>query len=335
MNKLLDCIINKNSSLIPIWFMRQAGRYLPEFREIRKRNQNFIELCLNPELVKEITLQPIKRFNLDATIIFSDILMIPYGLGQDVKFIKGTGPILGDIELDKIIGNTNENFINKISEVYEGINKVKKITKSESLIGFTGAPWTLLVYMLNKKSPKKDFKFDEIIKNEVLTNKLLDKIQETICLHIKKQVEAGANIIQIFDSWAGLIPDTELQKYCFSPTSKIVEYTKSLKVPVICFPKGIGKNYENFCSVVKPDCISLDYGVDPEWIKEKSGGITIQGGMDPNILLLDREKIKNTIDKYLKIFSGYPYIFNLGHGVLPETKPEIIEYVVKVIRNRK
>ena len=335
MNKLLDCIINKNSSLIPIWFMRQAGRYLPEFREIRKRNQNFIELCLNPELVKEITLQPIKRFNLDATIIFSDILMIPYGLGQDVKFIKGTGPILGDIELDKIIGNTNENFINKISEVYEGINKVKKITKSESLIGFTGAPWTLLVYMLNKKSPKKDFKFDEIIKNEVLTNKLLDKLQETICLHIKKQVEAGANIIQIFDSWAGLIPDTELQKYCFSPTSKIVEYTKSLKVPVICFPKGIGKNYENFCSVVKPDCISLDYGVDPEWIKEKSGGITIQGGMDPNILLLDREKIKNTIDKYLKIFSGYPYIFNLGHGVLPETKPEIIEYVVKVIRNRK
>tara|TARA_B100000700_G_scaffold143670_1_gene159634 strand:+ start:28 stop:1035 length:1008 start_codon:yes stop_codon:yes gene_type:complete len=335
MNKLLDCIINKNSSLIPIWFMRQAGRYLPEFREIRKRNQNFIELCLNPELVKEITLQPIKRFNLDATIIFSDILMIPYGLGQDVKFIKGTGPILGDIELDKIIGNTNENFINKISEVYEGINKVKKITKSESLIGFTGAPWTLLVYMLNKKSPKKNFKFDEIIKNKVLTNKLLDKIQETICLHIKKQVEAGANIIQIFDSWAGLIPDTELQKYCFSPTSKIVEYTKSLKVPVICFPKGIGKNYENFCSVVKPDCISLDYGVDPEWIKEKSGGITIQGGMDPNILLLDREKIKNTIDKYLKIFSGYPYIFNLGHGVLPETKPEIIEYVVKVIRNRK
>jgi len=315
--------------------MRQAGRYLPEFREIRKRNQNFIELCLNPELVKEITLQPIKRFNLDATIIFSDILMIPYGLGQDVKFIKGTGPILGDIELDKIIGNTNENFINKISEVYEGINKVKKITKSESLIGFTGAPWTLLVYMLNKKSPKKNFKFDEIIKNKVLTNKLLDKIQETICLHIKKQVEAGANIIQIFDSWAGLIPDTELQKYCFSPTSKIVEYTKSLKVPVICFPKGIGKNYENFCSVVKPDCISLDYGVDPEWIKEKSGGITIQGGMDPNILLLDREKIKNTIDKYLKIFSGYPYIFNLGHGVLPETKPEIIEYVVKVIRNRK
>ena len=335
MNKLLDCIINKNSSFIPIWFMRQAGRYLPEFREIRKENQNFIKLCLNPELVKNITLQPIKRFGLDATIIFSDILMIPYALGQDVKFTKGIGPILGKLELDKIIGNKPDNFIKKISPVYEGINKVKLITKGESLIGFVGAPWTLLVYMLNKKSPKKNFKFNEINKDKNLINKLLKKIEETICLHIKKQVEAGANVIQIFDSWAGLIPDGQLDNYCFSPTSRIVNYTKSLKIPVICFPKGIGKNYENFCSIVKPDCISLDYDIDPEWIKEKSGGIAIQGGMDPNILLLGRDKIKNSIEKYLKIFSGYPYVFNLGHGVLPETKPETIEYVVQVVRNNQ
>ena len=335
MNKLLDCIINKNSSFIPIWFMRQAGRYLPEFREIRKENQNFIKLCLSPELVKNITLQPIKRFGLDATIIFSDILMIPYALGQDVKFTKGIGPILGKLELDKIIGNKPDNFIKKISPVYEGINKVKLITKGESLIGFVGAPWTLLVYMLNKKSPKKNFKFNEINKDKNLINKLLKKIEETICLHIKKQVEAGANVIQIFDSWAGLIPDDQIDNYCFSPTSRIVNYTKSLKIPVICFPKGIGKNYENFCSIVKPDCISLDYDIDPEWIKEKSGGIAIQGGMDPNILLLGRDKIKNSIEKYLKIFSGYPYVFNLGHGVLPETKPETIEYVVQVVRKNQ
>tara|TARA_Y100001970_G_scaffold138088_1_gene169876 strand:+ start:7514 stop:8521 length:1008 start_codon:yes stop_codon:yes gene_type:complete len=335
MNKLLDCIINKNSSFIPIWFMRQAGRYLPEFREIRKENQNFIKLCLSPELVKNITLQPIKRFGLDATIIFSDILMIPYALGQDVKFTKGIGPILGKLELDKIIGNKPDNFIKKISPVYEGINKVKLITKGESLIGFVGAPWTLLVYMLNKRSPKKNFKFNEINKDKNLINKLLKKIEETICLHIKKQVEAGANVIQIFDSWAGLIPDGQLDNYCFSPTSRIVNYTKSLKIPVICFPKGIGKNYENFCSIVKPDCISLDYDIDPEWMKEKSGGIAIQGGMDPNILLLGRDKIKNSIEKYLKIFSGYPYVFNLGHGVLPETKPETIEYVVQVVRNNQ
>ena len=335
MNKLSDCIINKNSSFIPIWFMRQAGRYLPEFREIRQKNQNFIKLCLNPELVKDITLQPLKRFNLDATIIFSDILMIPYGLGQSVEFKKGTGPILKNFNLNKIIENTPENFVKKISPVYKAIKKVKETTKEESLIGFVGAPWTLLVYMLHKQSPKKDFNFNTINKNKPLINKLLKKLEETICLHIDKQVEAGANVIQIFDSWAGLLPEAELSNYCFSPTSKIVEHTKSLKIPVICFPKGIGKNYEKFCSIVKPSCISIDQDVDPEWIKEKSGGITIQGGMDPKILLSGKEEIKNTVEKYLKIFSGHPYIFNLGHGVLPETKPETIEYVVQAVRNKK
>jgi len=335
MDKLFDCIINKNSSFIPVWFMRQAGRYLPEFRKIRQKNQNFIKLCLEPELVKDITLQPLKRFNLDATIIFSDILMIPYGLGQNVEFKKGTGPVLENFNLDKIMESEPENFIKKMSPIYEAIKKVKKTTKKESLIGFVGAPWTLLVYMLNKQSPKKDFDFNTIDKNKILTKKLLKKLEEIICLHVNKQVEAGANIIQIFDSWAGLLPERRLSDYCFSPTSKIVEYTKSLKIPVICFPKGIGKNYENFCSIVKPNCISIDYDVDPEWIKEKSGGITIQGGMDPKILLLGREKIKNTIEKYLKIFSGYPYIFNLGHGVLPETKPETIEYIVQTVRNKK
>ena len=335
MNKLSDCIINKNSSFIPIWFMRQAGRYLPEFREIRQKNQNFIKLCLNPELVKDITLQPLKRFNLDATIIFSDILMIPYGLGQSVEFKKGTGPILKNFNLNKIIENTPENFVKKISPVYKAIKKVKETTKEESLIGFVGAPWTLLVYMLHKQSPKKDFNFNTINKNKPLINKLLKKLEETICLHIDKQVEAGANVIQIFDSWAGLLPEAELSNYCFSPTLKIVEHTKSLKIPVICFPKGIGKNYEKFCSIVKPSCISIDQDVDPEWIKEKSGGITIQGGMDPKILLSGKEEIKNTVEKYLKIFSGHPYIFNLGHGVLPETKPETIEYVVQAVRNKK
>ncbi len=335
MNKLFECIINKKSSVVPIWFMRQAGRYLPEFRKIREKNQNFIKLCLDPELVKDITLQPLKRFNLDATIIFSDILIIPYGLGQKVEFKKGTGPVLENFDLDKIIKNTPEDFIKKVSPVYKAINKVKQTTGEESLIGFVGAPWTLLVYMLNKQSPKKDFNFNVINKDKSLIKKLLKKLEETICLHIDRQVEAGANVIQIFDSWAGLLPEEELSNYCFDPTLKIVEHTKSLKIPVICFPKGIGKNYENFCSIVKPDCISIDHDVDPEWIKERSGGITIQGGMDPKILLSGKEKIKNSVEKYLKIFSGYPYIFNLGHGVLPETKPETIEYVVRTARNKK
>ena len=152
---LWQCIKEKKTSYTPIWFMRQAGRYLPEFREIRKKNPDFIKLCLNPDLVNEITLQPLKRFNLDAAIIFSDILMIPYGLGQEVKFKKGIGPILGDINLENIVNIDFNTFIKKLSPVYKGIEKVKNNLKEKNLIGFVGAPWTLLLYMLNKESPKK------------------------------------------------------------------------------------------------------------------------------------------------------------------------------------
>ncbi len=334
MNRILDCIINKNTSFVPVWFMRQAGRYLPEFRKIREKNTNFIKLCLNPNLVKEITLQPKKRFDLDATIIFSDILMIPYALNQIVEFKKGSGPHLGNLELDKIINTNSNNFINKLLPVYEGIKKVKNETKDEALIGFVGAPWTLLVYMINKKSPKKDFNFNYIIKDKVLVNELLKKLEETICLHINHQVKAGANIIQIFDSWAGLIPQKELFNYCFAPTSKIVKYVKSLKIPVICFPKGIGKNFKDFCSIVQPNCVSIDPEVDPKLIKKETNGIAIQGGIDPKILLEGNDQIKKTVQKYLQIFSGYPYVFNLGHGVLPETKPETIEYIIQIVRDQ-
>jgi len=332
---LSNCIRKKTTSYTPIWFMRQAGRYLPEFREIRKANPNFIKLCLNPDLVKEITLQPIKRFDIDAAIIFSDILMIPYGLGQKVEFKKGFGPQLENINLDKIINTDQVNFVQKLLPVYKGIEKVRNNLEEKNLIGFVGAPWTLLLYMLNKESPKKSFNFDKINKDKFFVSKLLKKIEEIICLHIDKQIEAGANIIQIFDSWAGLLPEKELSNYCYEPILKIVEHVKSKKIPVICFPKGIGKNYVEFCSTVKPDCISIDYEVDPKWIKEKINGIPIQGGLDPKILLGDKEEIKKRVLEYLNIFKDYPYIFNLGHGVLPETKPEIVEYLIKIIREKK
>ncbi len=332
---LSECIIKKKKSYIPIWFMRQAGRYLPEFREIRKKNQDFIKLCLNPDLVSEITLQPLKRFDLDAAIIFSDILMIPYGLGQKVEFKKGFGPILDDINFENIINTTPINFIKKLQPAYQGIQKVKNILNEKNLIGFAGAPWTLLLYMLNKESPKNNFNFNKINKDKYLNNKLLKKIEETICLHVDKQIEFGANIIQIFDSWAGLLPKDELPNYCYTPTLKVVEHIKSKKIPVICFPKGIKDNYIDFCSIVKPDCISIDYEIDPKSIKDKLNGTPIQGGLDPKILLTNKEKIKENVENYLNIFKDYPYIFNLGHGVLPETKPETIEYLIKIVRDKK
>ena len=331
---LRACIEKKETAYTPIWFMRQAGRYLPEFREIRKKNPDFIKLCLNPNLVNEITLQPLKRFDLDAAIIFSDILMIPYGLGQKIEFKKGVGPILGDINLNNIINTTKIEFTKKLSPVYEGIKKVKSNLNQKALIGFVGAPWTLLLYMLNKGSPKNNFDFNKINK-EVSINSLLKKIGEMICLHVDKQIKAGANIIQIFDSWAGLLPKEELSKYCYTPISKIVEHIKSKNTPVICFPKGIGESYIDFCSIVKPDCISIDYDIDPQWIRDKLNGLPIQGGLDPKILLSDKEKIKKSVEYYLNIFKDYPYIFNLGHGVLPEIKPETIEYIIQLVRNKK
>ena len=334
-NKLLSCINQKRVGYNPIWFMRQAGRYLPEFRKIRKNNPDFIKLCLNEKLTTKITLQPLRRYDLDAAIIFSDILMLPYGLGQKVKFKKGLGPILGDISLDNIVNKDPADFIQKLSPVYKGIEKVKKELEGKNLIGFVGAPWTLLLYMLNKESPKNNFNFNKINKDKNLINKLLKKLEETICLHVEKQIEAGANIIQIFDSWAGLLPKKELPNYCYIPTLKIVEHIKSKKIPVICFPKGIGENYVDFCLTVKPDCISIDYEVDPKWIKEKLNGIPIQGGLDPKILLEDKDKIKKSTENYLNIFKDYPYIFNLGHGVLPEIKPEMIEYIIQIVRNKQ
>jgi len=315
--------------------MRQAGRYLPEFKEIRRQNPDFIKLCLNERLSAEISLQPIRRFDLDAVIIFSDILMIPYGLGQKIKFKKEIGPILGDLNFNVILNTKSNDFIEKLSPIYQAIKRVKKEAKDKSLIGFVGAPWTLLMYMLNQESPKNNFDINKIIKNKSLMRDLILKLEDIIFLHAKEQIKAGADIIQIFDSWAGLLPKNKLFEYCYIPTSKIVKNIKSLQIPTICFPKGIGENYIDFCSAVEPNCISIDYEVSPQWIKGKLNGMPIQGGIDPKTLLGDKEEIKKNIEKYLNIFKDYPYIFNLGHGVLPETKPETIEYIIQIIRNRK
>ena len=314
--------------------MRQAGRYLPEFRKIRSENKDYIKLCLNPNLVEEITLQPINRFRLDAAIIFSDILIIPYGLNQKVEFKKGHGPILGKIDIEKITNYKEEDFFDRISPVYKGIKNTKEKLKDTNLIGFAGAPWTLLVYMINRESPKKNFNAESFFKEEKKIDKLMYKIEKLIYLHLKKQIEAGADIVQIFDSWAGLLPENKIKKFCFEPTKRIVDKLKALGKPIICFPRSINKKYEEFCKIVKPDCISIDYDVEPSWILEKAGGIPIQGGLDPKLLLGSKEDLQKNIMKYISTFSNYPYIFNLGHGVLPETKPETIDFIVKFIREQ-
>jgi len=332
MSPIEEVIINKKTNVNPIWIMRQAGRYLPEFREIRKVNSDFIKLCLNQDLSSEITLQPLKRFDLDAAIIFSDILMVPYGLNQKVEFKKNFGPILGDINLDQISKIDEVEFVNKLNPVYKAINLVRnnELTKNKSTIGFVGAPWTLLVYMINQQSPKLKLK-DTFFKNKHLISKLLQVLERFIKIHIKQQIESGAEIIQIFDSWAGLLSENDLPNYIYNPTFNLVEYIKSLNIPVICFPRGI-KDYKKYCDIVNPDAICIDYEVNPLTIV-KEIKIPIQGGMDPKVLLTNKENLKAEAKKYLDIFKDHPYIFNLGHGVLPETDPNMMDFLVKTVKD--
>ncbi len=332
MSDIREVIINKSTSLNPIWIMRQAGRYLPEFRKIRKQNPNFINLCLNKELSSEITLQPLKRFNLDAAIIFSDILMLPYGLNQKVEFKKNFGPLLGDLNLDKISKVDEIDFVQKVLPVYKAINIVSnhQLTHNKSTIGFVGAPWTLLVYMINQQSPKFELKKD-FFKDNFLINRLLILIEKFLKIHIKNQIENGADIIQIFDSWAGLLESKNLPNYVYIPTFNLVEFVKSQGVPVICFPRGI-KDYKSYCEIVKPDAICIDYEIDPLKIL-KEIKIPVQGGMDPKILLSDKENLQKETKRYLDIFKDHPYIFNLGHGVLPETDPNMMDYLVKMVKD--
>ena len=334
MKLITECIKNRSAKINPIWLMRQAGRYLPEFREIRSKNTDFIKLCLNKNLSREITLQPVKRFNFDAAIIFSDILMLPYGIGQKVEFKKNFGPLLGDLDLLKLSEVKEDDFIKKLSPVYDAIKNVKQdpLLKDKDVIGFTGAPWTILVYMLNKQSPKKQLN-NEILKDKKKIKDLFNIINNFLKIHIKKQIESGASVIQIFDSWAGLVNHNDIDNYIYEPTIKLVNYVKSLNTPVICFPRNID-DYKKYVDLVKPDAINIDYNIDPIKIKDQLD-IVVQGGMDPKYLLQDKDELKKEVLKFLNIFKDHPYIFNLGHGVLPETNPNSVEYMVKLIRDFK
>ncbi len=311
--------------------MRQAGRYLPEFRSIREKNQDFIQLCLNTKLASEITIQPIARFDFDAAIVFSDILLVPYALGQQVNFKKDFGPVLEKIDF-KILNNIKkEDFLKKLNPVYEIIKETKsKLYSSEKdTIGFVGAPWTLLLYMLNRKSPKEG-NFSVFTKDKNVKD-ILSKLDQFLKIHIEAQIKNGASIIQIFDSWAGLLPEKELNYFVYKPIKSLVDFIREKKKISICFPRNIN-NYKKFVDNVNPDIISIDYNVNPSVIRDTIS-IPIQGGLDPKILLQNKVIVRNEVTKYLKTFDKKRYIFNLGHGVLPNTNPDMVKYLVEVVRS--
>jgi len=311
--------------------MRQAGRYLPEFRTIRKENQDFIKLCLNTKLSSQITIQPITRFDFDAAIIFSDILLVPYALGQQVSFKKDFGPDLQKINLKTLNDVKKEDFLKKLNPVYETIKetKTKLSVSNKDTIGFVGAPWTLLLYMLNRKSPKGE-NFNVFPKDKNIDD-IMVKLDEFLKIHIEAQIKSGASVIQIFDSWAGLIPEKDLEYFVYKPLKSLVDFIRQKKTISICFPRNIN-NYKKFVENVKPDVISIDYNIDPSIIRDTID-ITVQGGLDPKVLLQNKDIVRNEVTKLLKTFDKKRYIFNLGHGVLPDTNPDMVKYLVDIVRS--
>ena len=331
MNTLIQNCINNKSSKTPIWLMRQAGRYLPEFRSIRKENQDFIKLCLNSKLASEITIQPIIRVDFDAAIVFSDILLVPHVLGQKVNFKKDFGPDLQKINLNTLNEAKKEDFLKNLNPVYETIKETKNKLSSNSkdTIGFVGAPWTLLLYMLNRKSPKEG-NFNVFSKDKY-THNILVKLDEFLKIHIEAQIKSGASIIQIFDSWAGLLQERDLEYFVYKPIRSLVDFIRQKETISICFPRNI-KNYKKFVENVNPDVISIDYNINPSIIRDTID-ISVQGGFDPKILLQNKDIVKNEVTKYLRIFDKKRYIFNLGHGVLPNTNPDMVKHLVDIVRN--
>jgi len=339
---MLDFFSNHyNKSNIPVWLMRQAGRYLPEYREVRKKTDGFLDLCYNSNLAAEVTLQPLKRFNLDAAIIFSDILVTPDSMGIEVFFKEQEGPILNAIRTKKdLINRFNYKKIDILSNVYEAIDKVKKnLPLKTSLIGFSGGAWTLASYIVEGKL-SKDF---SVVKKTYYNDKeffdfLIDNLIINISNHLINQVKAGVDFLQIFDSWAGMLGGDDYEQLVIIPTQKIIERVRKVfpSIPIICFPRMSGINYKNFCKKVKCDAISIDQYMPLDWIKKNNSQKIIQGNLDPIILLSDSKKlIKTRIDEILTKMEGRKLIFNLGHGVVPNTPIENVEFLVNYIKNNK
>jgi uroporphyrinogen decarboxylase len=333
MSSLLNCLLHKEKNL-PIWFMRQAGRYLPEYQKIRKKNKDFIKFCLNVNDAMTVSLQPINKFDLDAVIIFSDILLILNATGQKVEFKESIGPILHKYNSNKFYNLKDKEFTNNLTNVYKILKKIKKnIPQEKSLIGFAGAPWTLLVYMLNQMSPKKNINFLKKTKKKEII-KIIKRLEHLIFIHCEKQIQAGADIIQLFDSWAGLIKEKDLKEFCINPNKNIVSKIKKKypNNPVICFPKGINKNINYFIKEVKPNGISIDHDIDLNKL-DLTQNITFQGGLNPKFLLGSNKKMFKEAKRYLDFFKNRPYIFNLGHGILPQTNPNNVKKLVDFVRS--
>lgn len=331
MSLFLNTLHGKKASIPPIWLMRQAGRYLEEYKQVRSKFKSFVEFCLTPEAVVEVTLQPIRRFGFDASIIFSDILMIPYALGQDLQFHEGVGPILGEFNPNILNNHFNEKVIEKTSTAI----KMLKQELTVPLIGFSGAPWTLACYMIQGRNENNFIKAHNFLYSK--DNNLLEKIALKVSDWLIMQIDAGVDVIKIFDSWAGLVPAFDVEKAIINPTRIVVEKIKDKypNIPIIGFPKGLDTHLlEKYINFTKVDAIALGNNFDysNQEVKEQ---IIIQGGVDPIVLLNGGKILEEHLRKIMtsQIFKENPFIMNLAHGIHKDTPIKHVEFLIDFVRS--
>lgn len=335
----LEVLSGKKSLRAPFWFMRQAGRYLPEYRALREKKGGFLAMAMDPEAACEITLQPIRRFGMDAAIIFSDILTVPYALGQDLKFEAGEGPKLGTLDLEKLCF---DEFAEKLQPVYDALSLTRNTLDKEgfantALIGFAGAPWTVATYMVEGGGSKDFANVKKMAYGDAKNfQRLIDLLVDATSRYLIRQIEAGAEAIQIFDSWAGALDPDQFLKYSLAPVKKIIANLKSAHpdIPVIAFPRGAGIGYLDYARESGADALGLDTGICTRWAAENlQKKIPVQGNLDPICLLAGGPALEERAKKILTDLSGGPFIFNLGHGIQKDTPVENVEKLVKIIRD--
>ncbi len=337
---LLEVLDGRPQNPPPVWLMRQAGRYLPEYRALRAKAGDFLNLIFTPEYAVEVTLQPVRRFGFDAAILFSDILVIPHALGQAVRFAAGEGPRLEPLSdgeaVKRLRGEVDQNVLGPIYETVRGVKA--KLDAGTALLGFCGAPWTVASYMIagqgtSDQAPARLLAYRE----PAAFGALIDILVEASAAYLVRQLQAGADAVQIFDTWAGVLPPEQFARWCIEPTRKIVAKVRA-QMPgakVIGFPRGAGTQLARYVEEIPVDAVGLDWAVDRGFVRERvQSRVAVQGNLDPLVLVAGGGELERAVDGVLEAFAGRPFIFNLGHGIVPETPIAHVESMLARVRGK-
>ncbi len=320
----------------PVWLMRQAGRYLPEYREVRQQAGSFLDLCYNPDLAVEVTLQPIRRFGFDASILFSDILVVPHALGRDLRFEEGRGPLMTPISADEINRLEADRFHDHLAPVYETVSRLRSTLPGETtLLGFCGAPWTVATYMIAghgtpDQAPARRFSYQ----HPVEFKRLLELLADISADYLLRQIDAGADAVQIFDSWAGILDHASFERFAIEPVARMVRRIRETRptTPIIGFPKGAGARYQEYREKTGVNAVGIDWSVSMEQAKMLQAQGAVQGNLDPMRLVTGGKALEDGVETILKALGDGPLIFNLGHGITPEAPIVHVEQLIKLIR---